>query len=101
MPQQLLQSRETNVPEPLVAAEPLIGFGERLRIDAAVVCASAHGSLHEPGSLERLNVLRRRRQRHLVGLGKLANCVLARRQPLEHTAPSGVSERTEDKVELR
>lgn len=61
----------------------------------------AHGSLDEAGSLERLDVLRRRRERHAVRFGELADGVLAHGEPLEHAAPRRIAEGAENEIELR
>ena len=57
--QQLLKICQANVPEPLVLAQPFVGFGERLWIEPAEVRASTHRPLDEPSPLERLYMLRR------------------------------------------
>lgn len=62
---------------------------------------SADGAFHEPGPLERLDVLRRGGQRHAVRCGQLADGLFALRETLEHGAPGGVAERSEDEIESR
>ena len=100
MPEHLLESRKANVPEPLVLAEPLIGPGKRLRIEAAEMGASTHRPLDEPRTLERLHVLGRGRERHAIWLGQLAHSLLASCELLEHTAAGAVPEGAKDEIEL-
>jgi hypothetical protein len=101
MSQELLQPSEPYIPESLVASQPFVCLSQRLWIDPTKVRAAAHGSLDEAGSLERLDVLRRRRKRHVVRFGELANRVLAQGKPLEHAPAGRVAEGAEDKIELR
>src|SRR5688500_750132 len=82
--EQFNESLDSCVPEALVAAQPIIGTRERTRVDATVVDAPAHGALYEPGSFERLDVLRGRGERNAVRRSKLADSVLSGSQSLEH-----------------
>jgi hypothetical protein len=101
MSQELLQPSEPNIPEPLIAPEPLVGLRQWLRIDPTKVRAASHGSLDEAGSLERLDMLRRRSERHVVRFGELADSVLAHGEPLEHAPACWVAEGAKDEIELR
>lgn len=101
MSQELLQPCEPYIPESLVASEPFVCLGQRLWIDPTKVRAAAHGALDEAGSLERLDMLRSRRKRHVVRFGELADRVLAHGEPLEHAPARWVAERAKDEIELR
>jgi hypothetical protein len=101
MSQELLQPSEPYVPESLVASQPFVCLSQRLWIDPTKVRAAAHGSLDEAGSLERLDMLRRRRKRHAVRFGELADGVLAQGEPLEHAPARWVAEGAKDEIELR
>ena len=99
MAEPLDEPLDPRVPEAFVAAEPIIGARERPRVDPAVVDPSAHRALHESGSLEGLDVFRRRGERHPVGRGELAHGVFALGEPLEHGAAGVVAEGAKDEVE--
>ncbi len=59
MAEELDESLDSCVPEPLVAAEPAVRALEWSRVDAAVVNAPANSALHEAGTLQGLDVLGR------------------------------------------
>lgn len=99
MAQQLDEPLDTHIPEAFVAAEPIVRARERLRVYAAVVDAASHCASHETGTLEGPDVLRRRRERHLMRRRELADGLLAGGEPLEHRASCVVAERAEDQVE--
>ena len=99
MAQQLDEPLDTRVPESFVVTQPLVGALERARVDAAVVDAPAHGTFHESGPLEGLDVLRRRRERHPVWRRQLADGLLAPGEPAEHRAPGMVAQGAEDDIE--
>lgn len=99
MAEQLDEPFNPRIPEAFVAAKPVVGAGERSRIDAAVMDAPADGAFHEPRSLQRLDVLRGRGERHPIRRGELADGVLALGESFEHGTPSLVTERAEDEVE--
>lgn len=101
MAEQLDEPFDPRIPEALVAAEPVVGALERSRVDAAVVDAPAYGAFHEPGPIQRLDVLRGRGERHPIWRRELANSVLALCKSLEHAAPGLVTECAEDEVEPR
>jgi len=61
--------------------------------------AAAHLSAHEAGVLERLDVLRRRRERHRVRRGELADRLLVARERAQHVPARRVAERVEDRVQ--
>jgi len=99
MTQQLDEPLDARIPESFVVAKPVVRALERPWVDAAIVNASAHGALHKAGSLERLNVLRRRSKRHPVWCRELAYGVLTSGEPLEHRPSRVVTESAEDKIE--
>lgn len=101
MAQQLDEPLDPRIPETFVAAEPVVGARQRPRVDAAVVNAPAYGALHEAGTFKRLDMLRRRGQRHLVWRRELADGLLAAGEALEHRTPSVVAERAKHEVEPR
>ena len=101
MAEQLDKPFNARIPEAFVAAEPVVGALERLRVDAAVVNAPADRALHEPGPLQRLDVLRGSSERHPIWLRELANGVLTPGKPPEHGAPGLVTECAEDEVKPR
>src|SRR5438132_7939518 len=99
MAEQLDEPFDPRVPKAFVAAEPVVGALERSRVDAAVVDASADGAFHEPGSFQRLDVLRGRGERHPIWRRELADGVLTLGKSLEHGPPGLVTECAEDEVE--
>ncbi len=99
MAQQLGEPLDTRIPKSFVGTKPVVGAREGPRIDAAVVHASAHGPLHQPGALQGLDVFRRSREGHVMGRGQLADRVLTLGQALEHGAAGVVAEGAEDEVE--
>jgi len=101
MTEQLDEPLYPRIPEAFIAAQPVVGTRERSRVDAAVVDAPADGAFHEPGSFQRLDVLRGRGERHPIRRRELAHGVLTLGQSLEHAPPGLVTERAEDKVEPR
>src|SRR5688572_28226175 len=101
MAEQLDEPFDPRIPEAFVAAEPIVGVRERPRADAAVVDAPADGARYEPGSFQRLDVLRGRGERHPKRRRKLADGVLTLGKSLEHVPPGPVTERAEDEVEPR
>src|SRR5208283_2078650 len=99
--QEPLENVEPAGPEALVEAQPVVGAGERPRVEPAPVRAPAHLAPDEPGVLERLDVLRRRRQRNRERLGELGHRPLAAGEFPKHPPPCGVAEGVEDGVERR
>ena len=73
---------------------------EGLRVELTEVGTAAHGPPHEPGVLERLDVLGSGGQRHPERLGQLAHRVLLRGQPAKHRPPGRVGQRAEHAVEM-
>src|ERR1041384_5694076 len=101
MAKELLESGETEVPQALVGAEPLVGFGERLGIQTGVVNAAAHSARYQAGTLEHLDVLGRRREGQRKRLGQLADRMLAASEALEHGATGGLAQGAEYLIEAR
>src|SRR5438067_237580 len=101
MAEQLDEPCDARIPEAFVAAEPVVGALERSRVDAAVVDAPAHRAVHEPGPLQRLDVLRGRGERHAIGRRELAHGVLTLGKTPEHRAPGVIAEGAENTVEPR
>jgi hypothetical protein len=101
MAEQLDEPFDPRIPKAFVAAEPVVGVRERPRVDAAVVDTPAYGALYEPGSFQRLDVLRGRGERHPIRRRKLADGVLTLGKSLEHGPPGPVTECAEDEVEPR
>jgi hypothetical protein len=99
--EQLDEPLDPRIPEAFVAAQPVVGTRERSRVDAAIVDAPAHSAFHEPGSFQRLDVLRGRGERHPIRRRELADGVLTLGKSLEHGPPGLVTERVEDEVEPR
>jgi len=99
--EQLDEPLNPRIPEAFVAAQPVVGARERSRVDAAVVDAPADGAFHEPGSFQRLDVLRGRGERHPIWRRELANSVLTLGKSLEHGPPGVVTKCAEDEVEPR
>ena len=99
MAEQLDEPFDPRIPEAFVGAQPVVGASERSRVDAAVVDAPANGAFHEPGSFQRLDVLRGRGERHPVWRRELADGVLTLGKSLEHGPPGLVTECSEDEVE--
>lgn len=99
MTEQLDESLDARVPEALIASQPVVCSSEWPWIDAAVVNPSAHGSLHESGTLERLDVFRRRREGDAKGRREFAHGLLAPCEALQHRATRAVPECAEDEVE--
>jgi hypothetical protein len=63
------------------------------------VNATADGPLHQSGAFERLDVLRRGGERHLVRGGKRTDGLLSRGKAREHRASRVVAEGAKDEVE--
>lgn len=99
MAQQLGEPLEARIPEAFVTAQPIVRARQGARIDAAVMDASAHSSLNEPGFLEPLDVFGRGGERHAIGRCQLANGLLSLGESLEHRASGPVAERPEDEIE--
>src|SRR5215211_9338648 len=53
MPEQLDETLDADVPERFVAAQPVVGPRQRPGVDPDVMNASAHGTRHQAGALER------------------------------------------------
>ena len=100
MTQELCETRQSKIPQTLVCAEPAVGLLEWTRIQPAVVNSPAHSARDQSGTLERLDVFRRGRERHVIRLGEFTHGMLTRRKSVEHGAASGVAERVEDEVEI-
>ena len=75
--------------------------GERSGVETAQMGAPAHLATDQPGVLQRLDVLRGRRERHGEGLGELADRSLAAGEFAQHAPARGVAERVKDGVQLR
>src|ERR1700694_5315084 len=99
--EQLDEPFDPRIPEAFVAAQPVVGARQRSRVDAAIVDAPADGAFHEPGSFERLDVLRCRGERHPIWRRELADGVLTLGKSLEHGPPGLVTECAVDEVEPR
>ena len=65
----------------------------------AKVLPAADLAADQPGTFQRLDVLRGRRQRHLVRLGQLANGAFAFGEFAQHLAARGVAQCVKDRVE--
>src|SRR5919112_1718724 len=91
---------ELLVPVALVEPQPLVRAGQRARIEPAEVPPTHHGAPDETCSLEDLQVLGGRGQRHLQRLGQLADGQLPIGQPAEHVPSRVVRERVEHRVQL-
>ena len=92
---------QTVGPEALVEAQPLVGAGERSGVEATQMSAPAHLATDKSGVLQRLDVLRRSRERHREGVGKLAYRPLTADQFAKHPPARGVAEGVKDHVQLR
>src|SRR5918993_4370249 len=91
---------ELLVPVALVEPQPLVRAGQRSRIEPTDVPPTHHGAPDETCSLEDLQVLGGRGQRHLQRLGQLADGQLPIGQPAEHVPSRVVRERVEHRVQL-
>ena len=87
-------------PEALVEREPLMGAGKRAGIEPADMGAPAHLAAHQPGTLQRLDVLGGGLQGDGEGLCELADRALAGGEIAQHLPPRGVAQGVEDGVEL-
>lgn len=101
MAEQLGEPFDPRIPETFVVAQPLVSALERSRVNAAVMDATADSAFYQPGSLQRLDVLRGCRERHLIRRRKLAHSLLTFGKALEHAPPSLVTECAENEVEAR
>ena len=63
--------------------------------------APAYLATDQPGVLQRLDVLRGGRERHLEGLRKLAHGPLALGELEKHPPARGVAERAKDQIQQR
>ena len=99
--EELFEHIQTAGPEALVEAQPLVGGGERSGIEAAQMGPATHFATDQPRVLQRLDVLRGRRERHGEGFRKLADRSLAAGEFAKHLPAGGVAEGVKDGVELR
>ena len=79
-----------------VALDPLGHQVEDLRLEVARSPLRVLGLAHQTRVGEHLDVLRHRLDRHVVGVGQLADGGVARREAGDHVAPRGIGERRED-----
>jgi hypothetical protein len=62
--------------------------------------ATAHLAADQTGTLQRLDVFRSGRKRHVKWFRKLAYCLLATRKYAKHPPAGGVAEGMKDGIEL-
>jgi hypothetical protein len=79
-----------------VALDPLVHQVEDLRLQPHRPGLRARRPTHDAGTLQHLEVLVDRLQRHLVGLGELVHGRVTRREPGHHVAPGRIGQRRED-----
>src|SRR5919108_2712140 len=96
--EELFESVEPVFPEGTVQVEPPVRFAQRLRIQADVVYPPIDATRYEARVFEHFHVLRHGVERHVVGVGELADGALAAGEPREDVAPGLVSKRAEDAV---
>ena len=97
--EQVLQAVEIGLPELLVEGEPVLRGLERLGVEADHAAGAAALALDEGGALEDVEVLGDGGEGDGVGLGELADGLLAADDVAEEGAAGGIGEGVEDRVE--
>jgi hypothetical protein len=97
--QKRAQAVEPRIPEFLVALQPRERGLQCTAFELTAHHAAGLFSLDEPRILQNAQMLDESRQRHAERLGQLADRAVAVPELGEHGTPSGIGERTEDRVE--
>lgn len=94
----MLQTVEAGSPEDFIEGEPVLRGPQASGIEPHHTAASAALAADERGPLQNVEVLGYRGERHGVGLGDLADCLLAARDVAEDGTTGRVGEGVEDGV---
>ncbi|CAD5285077.1 hypothetical protein BOSE62_110390 [Bosea sp. 62] len=91
---------EASLPEGAALADPALRRSQCLRVELAGADPPDLLRTHQPRSFQNGEMLHHRRQRHLQGLGKLADARRPLAEPLHHLPAVRVRQRLEHQVEL-
>src|SRR6476646_511369 len=98
-PEVVVEPIETLFPKPAVFLEPIIGFPERLHVNAAWPHLRIAGPRDKARALQHFQMFRDRGQAHVERLRELQHGRFAEREPREDRAPCRVSKSREGGTE--